>query len=85
MHEHLHVHESLYGVRWRKSSASNPTGNCVELADLRELRGDAIAVRNSRHPNGPVLVYPRAAMAAFFSAIRAGEFDDLASRCDTPA
>ena len=82
MHEHLHVHESLYGVRWRKSSASNPTGNCVELADLRS---DAIAVRNSRNPNGPVLVYTRAEMAAFFSGIQAGEFDDLANRCDTSA
>ena len=85
MHEHLHVHETLYGVRWRKSSASNPTGNCVELADLDELRPGAIAVRNSRHPNGPVLVYTRAEMAAFFSGIRAGEFDDLANRCDTSA
>lgn len=82
MHEHLHVHESLYGVRWRKSSASNPTGNCVELADLRP---DAVAVRNSRNPNGPVLVYTRAEMAAFLSGIRAGEFDDLADRRDSSA
>jgi hypothetical protein len=75
LHEHLHVHTLTSGVRWRKSSASNPTGNCVELA---ELTGGAIAVRNSRHPSGPVLVYSRAEIAAFLTGIRAGEFDDLA-------
>jgi hypothetical protein len=82
MHEHLHVHTSTSAVRWRKSSASNPTGNCVELA---ELAGGGIAVRNSRHPSGPVLVYTRAEIAAFLSGVRAGEFDDLAERLDTPA
>jgi hypothetical protein len=76
MHEHLHVHTLTSGVRWRKSSASNPTGNCVELA---ELSGGAIAVRNSRQPSGPVLIYTRAEIAAFLSGVRAGEFDDLAS------
>jgi len=75
MHEHLHVHTLTSEVRWRKSSASNPTGNCVELA---ELTSGAIAVRNSRHPSGPVLVYSRAEIAAFLSGVRAGEFDDLA-------
>ena len=82
MHEHLHVHNSTSALRWRKSSASNPTGNCVELAELASGR---IAVRNSRHPSGPVLVYSRAEIAAFLSGIRAGEFDDLAGRLDTPA
>jgi Domain of unknown function (DUF397) len=39
---------------WRKSSASNPSGNCVELA----ARPDGgVAVRNSRDPAGPALVY----------------------------
>lgn len=72
--EHLHVHlqETL---AWRKSSASNPTGNCVELAALPD---GAVAMRNSRHPGGPVLVYTRAEIAAFVVGVRAGEFDDLA-------
>jgi hypothetical protein len=82
MHEHLHVHNSTPALRWRKSSASNPTGNCVELAELGSGR---IAVRNSRHPSGPVLVYTRAELAAFLSGVRAGEFDDLAERVDAPA
>jgi hypothetical protein len=61
-------------VTWRKSTASNPSGNCVELA---ELPGGRVAVRNSRHPTGPRLVYTRAEIAAFVHGVRSGEFDDL--------
>jgi hypothetical protein len=79
MHEHLHVQtdlsENYESVRWRKSTASNPSGNCVELA---ELAGGEIALRNSRFPAGPVLVGTRAAVAAFVRAARSGELDDFA-------
>jgi hypothetical protein len=66
----------LATLPWRKSRASNPSGNCVELAPLP---GGDVAVRNSRHPSGPVLVYTRAELAAFLNGARNGEFDDLAS------
>jgi hypothetical protein len=79
VHEHLHVQlaltETYETVRWRKSTASNPSGNCVELA---ELAGGDVALRNSRFPAGPVLVGTRAAVAAFVLAARSGELDDLA-------
>lgn len=64
----------LEGVRWQKSSASNPSGNCVELAKLPD--GD-IAVRNSRDPAGPALIYTRAEMAAFLRGAKDGDFDNL--------
>jgi hypothetical protein len=75
MHDHLHVHVNEQNLTWRKSSASNPTGNCVELAELSS--GD-VAVRNSRFPGGAVIVCTRAEVAAFLDGARAGEFDDLA-------
>ncbi len=64
----------LGAVSWRKSSASNPSGDCVEVA---ALAGGDIAMRNSREPDGPALVYTPAEIAAFLAGAKAGEFDDL--------
>ena len=64
----------LAGARWRKSSFSNASGNCVEVAGLAD---GSVAVRNSRDADGPALVYTRAEIAAFLSGVRNGEFDDL--------
>jgi len=66
----------LLGAIWRKSRRSNSQGDCVELAGLP---GGMIAVRNSRHPGGPALIYTRAEIDAFISGARDGDFDDLAS------
>lgn len=64
----------LAGVSWRKSSISNSQGACVELA---RLGADEFAVRNSRNPEGPALIYTRAEIAALFEGVKRGEFDDL--------
>ncbi|MGH3278878.1 MAG: DUF397 domain-containing protein [Trebonia sp.] len=61
-------------VTWRKGSKSNPSGNCVELADLP---GGEVALRHSRHPSGPALIYTRAEITAFLDGVKDGEFDDL--------
>jgi hypothetical protein len=66
--------DQLRGVAWRKSQASNPNGDCVELA---HLASGSIAVRNSRDPRGPALVYTRAEIAAFIRGAKDGEFDDF--------
>lgn len=65
----------LEGVVWRKAGRSNPSGNCVELA---ALPGGAFAVRNSRHPGGPALIYTREEIAAFIGGAKDGDFDDMA-------
>ena len=63
---------ALGHLTWLKSRHSNPSGNCVEVACLP---GGEIAVRNSRHPAGPVLVYTQAEIAAFLRGAKDGEFD----------
>ncbi len=64
----------LTGASWRKSSISNSQGACVELA---RLAGGEFAVRNSRNPDGPALIYTRAEIAALIEGVKLGEFDDL--------
>jgi len=61
----------LRGAAWRKSRHSNPSGNCVEMARLSAGR---VAVRNSRHPDGPALIFPRAEWEAFLRGVRDGHF-----------
>ena len=61
-------------VTWRKSRQSNPSGNCVEVAALPD---GGVALRNSRYPSGPALVYTRAEISAFLAGVKGGEFDDL--------
>ena len=65
----------LPAVTWRKSRCSNPSGNCVEVARLPG--GAGIAVRNSRDPDGPALIYTPDEMAAFILGARDGDFDHL--------
>jgi hypothetical protein len=57
---------------WTKSVRSGGNcDNCVEVAFV----DDAIAVRDSKNPNGGVLVYTRAEWDAFIGGVKDGEFD----------
>jgi hypothetical protein len=53
---------------WRKSSRSGAggTGECVELARLT----DAIGVRDSKNPTGPILRLDRHAFAALLHTVK---------------
>ena len=51
---------------WRKSSYSNPSGNCLEAAEL----DGGVALRDSRFPDGPALVFTRATWDAFVRGVK---------------
>jgi hypothetical protein len=55
------------GLTWRKSSFSGGgNGACVEVAWPQPL----VAVRDSKHPNGPTVTFPHEAWSALTRAIR---------------
>ena len=51
---------------WRKSSYSNPSGNCVETAAVP----GGVAVRDSKDPDGPQLAFTPAAWGSFVRDLR---------------
>lgn len=63
----------LTGADWRKSSFSSGNGGqCVEVAG--NLPG-VVAVRDSKDPDGPVLVFTPGEWQAFAAGVKRGEFD----------
>ena len=53
---------------WRKSTYSGGNGSCVEIADL----GTAAAVRDSKHREGPKLIFPANEWRSFLDDIKVG-------------
>lgn len=62
-------------VRWHKSSHSSASGQCVEVAPV----SGAVAVRDSKNPAGPGLIFSRQAWAAFVEGVKHGEAGARAS------
>lgn len=69
----------LSRATWRKSSYSNGTGgSCVEVTAMTaqfRAAGRAVAVRDSKDPDGPVLAFAEAAWSDFIARIKVGELD----------
>jgi hypothetical protein len=58
---------------WHKSTFSNGNGgNCVET---RTLTDGSRAVRHSKDPDGPKLIFTHTEWQAFIAGVKAGEFD----------
>ncbi len=61
----------LAGASWLKSSYSQNGGQCIEVAP--GFAG-VMPVRDSKDPEGPALVFPATAFAAFVAGVKGGEF-----------
>lgn len=61
----------LDGADWRTSNRSGSAGHCVEVAFV----GQATAVRDSKDPNGPALIFTPAEWEAFVGGAKDGDFD----------
>lgn len=60
----------MQSIMWRKSSYSTGgNANCVETA---AAAGDQIAVRDSKNPSGPALIFPATSFFVFTHALRKG-------------
>lgn len=64
----------LARAMWRKSSRSGANG-CVEVA----LDPAEVAVRDSKHRDGPVLRFDAHEWEAFLAGVRNGEFEQPTS------
>ncbi|MDT0435575.1 MULTISPECIES: DUF397 domain-containing protein [Streptomyces] len=61
----------LHGVRWLRSSYSTGANNCVETALPRSGRcAGLLAVRDSKEPAGPALLFSPGSWARFTAAFR---------------
>ncbi|MCP2257836.1 protein of unknown function (DUF397) [Streptoalloteichus tenebrarius] len=62
---------SLTGASWRTSSYTSGANNCVEVADFPTVA----AVRDSKNPTGPALLFARREWASFVRTVQGGRLD----------
>lgn len=64
----------LRQLTWLKAKSSSANGQCVEVA----AAVGKVAIRDSKDPYGPILVYTATEFRAFLEGARNGGFDSLA-------
>ncbi|MFB6518503.1 DUF397 domain-containing protein [Streptomyces sp. NPDC056401] len=68
------ISASSFSAVWTKSRKSAANGQCIELAPLEK---GVVALRNSRDPHGPALLFTVEELDAFLDGAKNGEFDQL--------
>lgn len=67
---HVPSSTDLHGLRWLRSSYSTGANNCVETAPLdRGPWAGLLAVRDSKAPSGPALLFSPESWAGFTAAV----------------
>lgn len=61
-------------LTWVKAQYSGSNGQCVEIASA----AGRVAIRDSKDPDGPILLYTTGEFKAFLHGARSGEFDRFA-------
>jgi hypothetical protein len=69
--------DELGNVVWVKSRRSNSQGNCVQFAKLSA--GGEVALRDSKDPHGPALIFSATEVSELVAGLKAGRFDHLVS------
>jgi hypothetical protein len=64
------VEEPKSPIAWRKSSRCE-AGTCVEVAAV----DGAIAMRDAKNPDGPVLLFDVAGWNGFLAGVRRGDYE----------
>jgi hypothetical protein len=62
-------------LAWLKAQRSTGHGQCIEIAVT--IDKTKIAMRDSKDPDGPILVYTPNEFSAFLDGARNGEFDSF--------
>ncbi|WFB10370.1 DUF397 domain-containing protein [Streptomyces sp. LX-29] len=71
---HTPAAQDLTDADWFKSSYSSNGQNCVEVATPSMSADGGMAVRDSKDPSGPALVFSARGWSSFVAAIKRGEF-----------
>jgi hypothetical protein len=66
------VNDNVSGTQWFKSSHSEGSANCVEVA---WLDGGSVGVRDSKNPHGPALSFAPDEWDAFVAGTQSGAFN----------
>jgi Domain of unknown function (DUF397) len=76
---HVRGNLDLANAEWQRAAepGADPAGEYVEIAFVEHSDGVTYtAMRNSKYPDGTILVFTPSEWEAFVQGVRAGEFDE---------